>query len=64
MPNHKDKANALVPGNWGALRDVIRDIASDLDKLNAKVFAQPKANPDAPPPPGGGHLPKEPSKPS
>jgi hypothetical protein len=34
-PTHSEKANALVPGDWSSLRDVIRDIADDLDKLKA-----------------------------
>lgn len=32
-PTHSEKANALVPGDWSSLRDVIRDMATDLDKL-------------------------------
>lgn len=32
---HSEKANALVPGDWSSLRDVIRDMADDLDKLKA-----------------------------
>lgn len=35
MPTHSQKANALTPGDWSSLRDVIRDLAADVDKLNA-----------------------------
>lgn len=35
MPTHTEKANALVPGDWSSMRDVLRDMAAALDKLES-----------------------------
>jgi hypothetical protein len=33
MPTRLDQALALVPGDWSSLRDVIIDLAADVDNL-------------------------------
>jgi len=34
---HIDRANALTPGDWSSLRDVIRDLAAEVDALKISV---------------------------
>ena len=43
---HADRANALVPNDWSSTRDVIRDIAADLDLVKTKVGLLPLATTD------------------
>jgi len=38
---HKERADALVPGDWSSVRDVIRDIAADLDRVQEKLELLP-----------------------
>lgn len=64
MQTNTQRVNALVPGDWPSLRDTMRDLAADVDKLNAKIFATPKATTGTPPNTGDGDPTKESSKPS
>jgi len=36
VPTLKEQANALTPGDWSSLRDLIREMADTVDKLKAK----------------------------
>lgn len=48
---HVDQANALVPGDWSSLRDVIRDMSQTIDNLNASQLQRDRVKPDSGPAP-------------
>jgi hypothetical protein len=44
MPNLTQRADAITPNNWSAIRDLLRDLAQAIDTINNKPTASPSVD--------------------